>query len=193
MGNRTHALQIFEELANADPNDAQALAAAAELHKEAGSLEKALRTADALVNLQGTRATADDLLELNKSLELYESAVNAYSTKGDMSLLMTAAGVLHKIEEEEANTSADTGTEAAHYQSPEIPETNGEIQSIENAATIGIPDIIDLLDCLKNMTESLPQEDRGGYLQSKYPASLESVIDSLKNLTTMGDIDESRL
>ena len=79
MGNRAHAIQIFEELAKTDPNDTEALAAVAELHKEAGSLEKALRTADTLVNVQGKRATADDLSELNKSLEFYENAVNAYS------------------------------------------------------------------------------------------------------------------
>ena len=79
MGNRTHAIQVFEELTKADPNDAEVLAAVAELHKKAGSLEKALRTADTLVNLQGKRATAEDLTELNKSLEFYENAVNAYS------------------------------------------------------------------------------------------------------------------
>jgi tetratricopeptide (TPR) repeat protein len=80
MGNRSQAIQIFEDLAKADPNDTEALAAAAELHKDAGSLEKALRTADQLVNLQGKRATSDDLSDLNKSLEFYEKAVNAYSS-----------------------------------------------------------------------------------------------------------------
>jgi tetratricopeptide (TPR) repeat protein len=121
-GNRTHAIQVFEELSKADPNDTEALAAAAELHKEAGSLEKALRTADTLVNLQGKRATTDDLLDLNKSLEFYENAVNAYSTsvkdmwnrniklmdgegedgsaEEDISLLMGAAGVSHAVDEE---------------------------------------------------------------------------------------------
>ena len=122
MGNRTHAIQVFEELSKSDPSDTEALAAAAELHKKAGSVEKALRAADELVNLQGKRATADDLTELNKSLELYENAVNAYSTsvremwdrniklmaggeaekprEEDVSLLMGAAGVSLAIEEE---------------------------------------------------------------------------------------------
>jgi len=80
MGNRAHAIQIFEELSKADPNDTEALAAVAELHKEAGSVEKALRTADTLVNLQGKRATAEDLTDLNNSLKLYEGAVHAYSS-----------------------------------------------------------------------------------------------------------------
>jgi hypothetical protein len=79
MGNRTHAIQVFEELVKADPNDTEALAAIAELHKDAGEVEKALRTADKLVNLQGKRATPDDLSELNNSLEFYENAVKAYS------------------------------------------------------------------------------------------------------------------
>jgi tetratricopeptide (TPR) repeat protein len=123
MGNTTHALQIFEELARADPSDTEALAAAAELQKDAGALEKALRTADTLVNLQGKRATADDLSELNKSLEFYEHAVSAYSssvrdmwdrniklalgaaetgpeTDEDMALLLGAAGMAAAMDEE---------------------------------------------------------------------------------------------
>jgi tetratricopeptide (TPR) repeat protein len=123
MGNRVHAIQIFEELAKADPNDTEALSAAAELHKEAGSLEKALRTADKLVNLQGKRGTPDDLSELNKSLEFYENAVSAYSSSvqemwdrnmklmtetaeagatgenEDLSLLLGAAGVDSAVDE----------------------------------------------------------------------------------------------
>jgi tetratricopeptide (TPR) repeat protein len=79
MGNRTHAIQVFEELAKADPDDAEALAAAGELHQSAGELEKALRIADKLVNLQGKRATVEDLSDLNKSLEFYENTVSAYS------------------------------------------------------------------------------------------------------------------
>ena len=35
MGNKTHAIQIFEELAQTDPNDTEALAAVAGLHKSA--------------------------------------------------------------------------------------------------------------------------------------------------------------
>jgi tetratricopeptide (TPR) repeat protein len=80
MGSRTHAIQVFEELTKADPSDTEALAAAAELHKNAGAIEKALRTADKLVNVQGQRATSEDLSDLNKSLEFYESAVSAYSS-----------------------------------------------------------------------------------------------------------------
>jgi tetratricopeptide (TPR) repeat protein len=121
MGNRTHALQIFEELARADPSDSEALAAAAELHKDAGSVEKALRTADTLVNLQGKRASPEDLSDLNKSLEFYENAVSAYSSsvremwdrniklalgtgepeaENDVSLLLGAAGMAPAMDEE---------------------------------------------------------------------------------------------
>ena len=132
MGNRTHAIQVFEELSRADPNDTEALAAAAELLKDAGSLEKALRTADTLVNLQGKRATATDLTELNKSLEFYENAVNAYSSsvkemwdrniklmsgeeeespgEDDVSVLMGAAELANDIDEE-TETLFTEGTE----------------------------------------------------------------------------------
>ena len=81
MGNRAHAIQIFNELAKSDPNDTESLALAAELHKDAGEMEKALRTADRLVNLQGKRATPDDLTDLNESLNFYENAVKAYSSE----------------------------------------------------------------------------------------------------------------
>jgi tetratricopeptide (TPR) repeat protein len=121
MGNTTHALQIFEELARADPNDTEALTAAAELHKGAGSIEKALRTADTLVNLQGKRGSPEDLSDLNKSLEFYENAVSAYSSsvrdmwdrniklalgtdepepEEDITLLLGAAGMAPAMDEE---------------------------------------------------------------------------------------------
>jgi hypothetical protein len=78
--------------------------------------------ADKLVNLQGKRATSDDLSDLNKSLEFYEDAVNAYSssvkdmwdrnirlalgpesgegTEDDVSLLFGAAGTAPAVDEE---------------------------------------------------------------------------------------------
>jgi hypothetical protein len=78
--------------------------------------------ADKLVNLQGKRATSDDLSDLNKSLEFYEDAVNAYSSsvkdmwdrniklalepesgegaEDDVSLLFGAAGMASAVDEE---------------------------------------------------------------------------------------------
>ncbi len=78
-GNKAHAITIFEELIRDNPQDVEALAALAELHKKSGDIEKAVRTADTLINLQGKRATSEDLSNLNKSLELYEEAVRSYS------------------------------------------------------------------------------------------------------------------
>ena len=90
MGDRTHAIQVFEELSREDPNDTEALSAAAELLKDAGSLEKALRTADNLVNLQekrvagedhsGTTGDQDQPYAKSGSLEFYENAVDASSS-----------------------------------------------------------------------------------------------------------------
>ena len=104
MGNNAHAIQIFEELSKADPNDAESLAAAADIHKKSGSLEKALRAADTLVNLQGMRATADDLSDLNKSLEFYENAVSAYSSSVKD---MWTRNIKHKEDEEEETPDDD--------------------------------------------------------------------------------------
>ncbi|MCA1949616.1 MAG: tetratricopeptide repeat protein [Treponema sp.] len=78
-GNKAHAITIFEELIRDNPQDVEALAALAELHKKSGDIEKAVKTADTLINLQGKRATSEDLTNLNKSLELYEEAVRSYS------------------------------------------------------------------------------------------------------------------
>jgi tetratricopeptide (TPR) repeat protein len=123
MGNRTQAIQIFEELARADPNDTEALSAAAELHKEAGSLEKALRTADQLVNLQGKRATADDLSDLNKSLEFYENTVDAYSSSvremWDRNMKLMA----ETVEAEEQRSEEDSPLLGAVEAAPAVDES----------------------------------------------------------------------
>ena len=181
MGNRAHAIQVFEDLSRADPNDTEALAAAAELHKNAGSLEKALRTADTLVNLQGKRATANDLSELNKSLEFYENAVSAYSTsvremwdrniktlagigeedavKDDISMLMDAAGVTLAIDEEmESLFTEGPETFADEEDDGEMPlgdEPFGEIPEEPES----LPRYRDPLDALAEDTSGIP---RGG-------------------------------
>jgi tetratricopeptide (TPR) repeat protein len=125
MGNRTHAIQVFEELARADPTDAEALAAAAELHKDGGAIEKALRTADTLVNLQGKRGTAEDLSELNKSLEFYESAVHAYSSSvremWDRNIKLASAAA--EADGDEANTSLLLGAAGIALSTDEETET----------------------------------------------------------------------
>jgi tetratricopeptide (TPR) repeat protein len=180
MGNRTHAVQVFEELAKADPNDAEVLTEAAALHKEGGSLEKALRTADTLVNLQGKRATANDLTDLNKSLEIYENAVNAYSSsarkvwdrnikqivqeakdeppKEDMSQFMGAIGFSPAIDQEtEAlfieDMEAFSDTEEGLEELILSDEAFNEIP--EETAT---PRYNDPLDALAETTEKGPQD-----------------------------------
>ena len=180
MGNDAHAIQIFEDLSRTDPNDTEALAAAAELHKKAGSLEKALRTADTLVNLQGKRATADDLSELNKSLEFYESAVNAYTISAkemwnqdkkskedeeeetggdDISMFMGAAEVSHDMDEEIETLF----TEGAEY----IPEEEIDL-TMDDEPFIGIMDDSEMplgyrdpLDALVNDQAEAPEKTYG--------------------------------
>ncbi|MDR0313525.1 MAG: tetratricopeptide repeat protein [Treponema sp.] len=84
MGEETRALDIFEGLSKTDPNDTEALSEVAELQRKAGSWEKALITADNVVNVQGKRATSADLSDLNKSLEFYETTVDALSSSAQI-------------------------------------------------------------------------------------------------------------
>jgi hypothetical protein len=70
-----------------------------------------------------------------------------------------------------------------------------EIPTKESAKVPELPpeisEVLGLLACLKQLTEELPEEDRDSYLQGRFPAVLESVIDSLKNLTIIGDTNGS--
>jgi tetratricopeptide (TPR) repeat protein len=150
MGNRAQAIQIFEDLAKADPNDTEALSAAAELHKEAGSLEKALRTADQVVNLQGKRATPDDLSDLNKSLEFYENTVNAYSSlvremwERNIKLMSEAVEAEEQHSEEtspllgtvEAIPVVDESIETLFIEDVEIPPEEDDDAELSPADTI---------------------------------------------------------
>jgi tetratricopeptide (TPR) repeat protein len=135
MGNRTHAIQIFEELAKADPSDTEALAAAAELYKSASALEKAVQTADKLVNEQGKRASANDLSDLNKSLDFYEHAVSAYSNsvkemwERNMKL---AAGVLENEEISGESEECDNDDRLGAAETVAIPEEEMESLLVED-------------------------------------------------------------
>jgi len=192
MGNRAHAIQIFEELSKADPTDTEALTALSELHKEAGSVEKALRTADTLVNLQGKRATAEDITDLNTSLKLYEGAVYAYSssvrdlwdrnlklisgeaekksTEDDLSLLM-GANMLQGVDEE----SEALFTESEDFFSGEDEEDLflgdepfGEVpESYESGEGGGRPKYKDPLDALAE--PSMEDPYAGAFEEPKAP------------------------
>jgi tetratricopeptide (TPR) repeat protein len=205
MGNRTHAIQVFEELSRADPNDAEALAAQAELLKEAGSLEKALRTADTLVNLQGKRATSEDLSELNKSLEFYENAVSAYSSSvkemwdrnmkllsggaeeetagaDTLSLLLGASGMTQEVDEE---TEALFIEDSEYFDEVEAEDglfdAGGGYAVPEDSENLSASSPENSLDSLAE-PEDFPGEARGpvapgqgGAPKAQEPASQDSV------------------
>jgi hypothetical protein len=52
----------------------------------------------------------------------------------------------------------------------------------ESCSPPEISAVLELLNCLRQMTEELPEKGRNTFLQGRFPAALESVIDSLKSL-----------
>ena len=84
---------------------------------------------------------------------------------------------------EAGDESACQGAASLLHKFPPSPDefTGEEILSDE------IPAVIGLLDHLRQLAEELPEKDRDFYLRGSYSAALESVIDNLKNMTTIGD------
>jgi tetratricopeptide (TPR) repeat protein len=142
MGNKPHAIQVFAELSSTDPTDSEALTAMAELHKDSGETEKALRTADQLVNLQGQRATADDLTGLNESLEMYENAVKAYTSEAEKMWEKNLQILQEAVSEETAEptplllsageneTYVDEETETLFIEDPELGLQEEETETL---------------------------------------------------------------
>lgn len=83
MGRNEEALQILNELKELYPGDGRVLAALARAHQQGGDRERAVEAASELINLQGSRATHEDIAALNESLELYEQAVEAFAPEHD--------------------------------------------------------------------------------------------------------------
>jgi tetratricopeptide (TPR) repeat protein len=103
VGRQTEALEILEELRNLYPGDGRVLAAIASAHQRGGEREEAIRAVDELINLQGSRATPEDIEALNESLELYEQAVDAFAEEFqlDWERNLNRLGELAQPEEEE--------------------------------------------------------------------------------------------
>ncbi len=63
------------------PDDGRFLSLLAMVYQQMGNRSQALHTADELISLQGKRANPDDITALNESLELYEKAVEAFTSE----------------------------------------------------------------------------------------------------------------
>jgi hypothetical protein len=63
------------------------------------------------------------------------------------------------------------------------PSEQSEIDEVE------LPRVLELLTCLKGMTKALPKKQCDSYASGKIQPALESVIDSLKNLTIIKERD----
>jgi hypothetical protein len=54
---------------------------------------------------------------------------------------------------------------------------------IKDKKQVDLSRVVDLLGALHGLTEALPEKHRNSYSQGKLQPALESVIDSLRNLT----------
>jgi tetratricopeptide (TPR) repeat protein len=92
------------------PEDSEILAHLAKVYQHLGQKQEALETVDELINLQGQRATSDDLTSLNKSLELYEQTVAAFQEEhGDAwERSLEALAELHGTVKEEYGIGAES-------------------------------------------------------------------------------------
>lgn len=174
-GNKAHAITIFEELIRENPQDVEALAALAELHKKSGDIEKAVKTADTLINLQGKRATSEDLTNLNKSLELYEEAVRSYSA----SLQDIWERNLQALRQNEEVKAAETQEET----NPLLLSAIDSIPVEEESDNLFIEDVEESFDENEDEEEELVLDDEA---YSIFDEMAESK-DSLDNLVAPED------
>ena len=80
-GRQAEAIGMLEELRNIYPGDGRLLAAIATAHQRGGERDEALRAFDELINLQGSRATEEDIQALTESLEMYEQAMESFASE----------------------------------------------------------------------------------------------------------------
>ena len=81
LGKGGDARQTLANAAELGEDDPRLLTSRANVHRVLGDREGALAAADELISLQGHRGNADDLSNLNESLELYEQMVNDWEAE----------------------------------------------------------------------------------------------------------------
>jgi tetratricopeptide (TPR) repeat protein len=74
------ALEHFKKIHEEFPDNGEIIANLARAYQQAGKKESAIEAADRLINLQGKRATPQDISDLNASLDLYEKTVEAFES-----------------------------------------------------------------------------------------------------------------
>jgi tetratricopeptide (TPR) repeat protein len=77
-GDFESSIGVYSKLKEQFPDDGGILASLAKVYNKKGERQEAIQTVDNLVNLQGNRATPEDISDLNRSLELYEQTVKAF-------------------------------------------------------------------------------------------------------------------
>jgi tetratricopeptide (TPR) repeat protein len=74
------ALEHFKKIHEEFPDNGEIIANLARAYQQAGKKESAIEAVDGLINLQGKRATPQDISDLNASLDLYEKTVEAFES-----------------------------------------------------------------------------------------------------------------
>ncbi len=78
MKDYDRAQDAYKEVLSRDPQHIDARVALSLLYQQTGKNAEAVRIADEIVNMQGSRASPEDLSNLAGSLDLYEQAVKRY-------------------------------------------------------------------------------------------------------------------
>ena len=78
QGRLEEAADHFRQVAAENPDSTDAQAYLARTYQTSGETERAIETAEDLINLQGLRGSSDDLSAITGSLDLYERAISEY-------------------------------------------------------------------------------------------------------------------
>ena len=83
---------------------------------------------------------------------------------------------------EEPNLPATADETIAETDPDFVSKHYAESRSHLSNEVVVISDVVNLLNHLKRLTELLPVKERNSYLRGKFPAAVDSVIDSLNSL-----------
>lgn len=137
MENFDSAAACYKTVIAEEKDNFQANTALSLLYQRMGKTMDAVRLADEMVNLQGSRASEEDLASLGKSISLYEQAVDQYKTTNP-SVTSRNLELLHRYEDSAAPGDAGSESQAAKTQGDD--ENDSPPVFAEDEAAFADPD-----------------------------------------------------